>query len=119
MKPRRGEVWLVRFPFSDLASSKLRPAPVLAVHGEDVVFVGIFSRVFPVPLRRTWLLLDHVAPDFSRTGLKKTSVLKAEKIAVIHESVLVRKIGSFAPALLRQVQRLFETGTPDPLRRAS
>jgi len=26
MKARRGEVWLVRFPFTNLSSTKLRPA---------------------------------------------------------------------------------------------
>jgi len=36
-KPKRGEVWLVRFPFTDLTSTKLRPALVWAVHGEDKV----------------------------------------------------------------------------------
>ena len=47
--PKRGEVWLVRFPFSDLATTKLRPALVLAIHGEDVIVIGIFSREHPPP----------------------------------------------------------------------
>ncbi|GAG24394.1 unnamed protein product, partial [marine sediment metagenome] len=29
LRPERGEVWLVRFPFTDLTSTKLRPALVL------------------------------------------------------------------------------------------
>lgn len=36
-RAKRGEIWLLRFPFSDLTSAKLRPALVLAVHGEDVM----------------------------------------------------------------------------------
>ena len=28
MMPKRGEIWLVRFPFSDLTSAKPRPALV-------------------------------------------------------------------------------------------
>jgi mRNA interferase MazF len=108
MKPRRGEVWLVRFPFSDMSTTKLRPALVLAVHGHDVIFAGIFSRVIQIPGRKTWLILNQADTDFSRTGLKKTSVLKAEKIAVIHETVLVRRIGSFSHAMMRQVQRLLK-----------
>ncbi|MGA7874882.1 MAG: hypothetical protein WCA08_04405 [Desulfoferrobacter sp.] len=43
-RPERGEIWLVRFPFTDLTTTKLRPALVLAVHGEDVIVMGIFSR---------------------------------------------------------------------------
>ena len=42
---RRGDVWLLRFPFTDLTSTKLRPALVWAVYGEDVIVIGIFSRV--------------------------------------------------------------------------
>ena len=106
MKPKRGEVWLVRFPFTDLASSKVRPALVLAVHGQDVVFAGIFSRAHPTPLRKTWLVVSERHPRFSQTGLKKSSVLKAEKIAVIHQSVLARRLGRFSPALMRQVEQL-------------
>ncbi len=105
MKPKRGDVWLVRFPFSDLSTAKLRPALVLAVHGEDVIFAGIFSRSVPGPFRKTWIWLDQSAADFGRTGLKASSVLKAEKIAVIHQSVLVRRIGYFSPAMMRQVCR--------------
>jgi len=45
MMPKRGEIWLVRFPFSDLSSAKLRPALVWAIHGEDVILIGIFSRI--------------------------------------------------------------------------
>ena len=49
----RGEVWLVRFPFTDLSSTKVRSVVVLAVFGEDVVVVGVFSRILARPLRET------------------------------------------------------------------
>lgn len=51
--PRRGEIWLLRFPFTDLTSAKLRPALVLACHGEDRIVMGLFSRVPKGKLRRT------------------------------------------------------------------
>ena len=91
-KPKAGEVWPVRFPFTDLTATKLRPAFVLATHGEDVIVVGIFSRV-PPALRATWVSIDERYAGFAQTGLKKTSVLKAEKIAVIHESIFHKRIG--------------------------
>lgn len=91
-KPSGGEVWLVRFPFSDLTTTKLRPALVVAIHGEDVIVVGMFSRV-PDNLRPTWLLIKSQHSGFGQTGLKKSSVLKAEKIAVVHESVFQRRLG--------------------------
>jgi len=91
-KPERGEVWLVRFPFSDLSSTKRRPAFVLAVHGEDVIVPGIFSRISSGPLRATWVKIEDNYPMFLQIDLKKTSLLKAEKIAVVHESVFQRKL---------------------------
>ena len=99
--PKRGEVWLVRFPFSDLSSTKRRPAFVLAVHGEDVIVLGIFSRVPSGPLRKTWVKIEN---DHPKIGLKKTSLLKAEKIAVVHESVFQRKLGDLPPDLISQVE---------------
>lgn len=53
-KPKSGEVWLVRFPFTDLTTTKLRPAVAQAVHGEDIIVIGLFSRV-PDRLRPTWV----------------------------------------------------------------
>jgi mRNA interferase MazF len=104
-KPRRGEVWLVRFPFTDLTSSKVRPALIVAIHKDDVIVLGIFSRTPATPLPDTWVQIEEQHPSFSQTGLKKTSVLKAEKVAVIHQSVLHRKLGDLPPTLLHTYKK--------------
>ena len=102
-KPKAGEVWLVRFPFTDLTATKLRPALVLATHGEDVIVVGIFSRV-PPALRATWVSIHERHAGFAQTGLKKASVLKAEKITAIHESIFHKRIGKLSSDLSAQAQ---------------
>jgi len=107
--PKRGEVWLVRFPFTDLTSTKLRPALVVAVHGEDAIVVGIFSRLPAGTLRKTWVRIDGEHPTFPETGLKKASLLKAEKIATVHESVFQRKLGKLPPDAMAQVQEALKT----------
>lgn len=76
----------------------------LVVHGEDVIVIGIFSRVPAGTLRRTWVRVEDSHPAFARIGLKKTSLLKAEKIAIVHESVFQKKLGSLPPDLMAQVQ---------------
>jgi len=103
-KPKRGEVWLVKFPFTDLTSTKLRPAFVIAVHGEDAIVAGIFSRVPATPLRRTWVLIEDRHPAFPETGLKKTSLIKAEKIAVVHESVFQKKLGRLSASIVEELE---------------
>jgi mRNA interferase MazF len=102
--PKRHDIWLVRFPFSDLASSKVRPALVLAIHREDVIVAGIFSRVPSSPLAKTWVRVEDGGSHFRRTGLKKTSVVKTEKLAAVHQSVFVRRLGTLAPPLAASVE---------------
>lgn len=103
-RPNRGEVWLVRFPFTDLASVKLRPALVWAEHGTDLISLGIFSRIPTSTFSDTWVLLEENHPEFEQIGLKKTSIVKAEKIALIHESVFQRKLGELPEAVLSQIE---------------
>jgi len=103
-KPKRGEIWLVRFPFTDLASTKVRPVLVWAAHGEDIIVVGIFSRLPARPMRPTWVLIEEGHPDFPRTGLKKTSLLKAEKIAVLHVSVFQKRLGRVTKELMNRAE---------------
>jgi mRNA interferase MazF len=99
-----GDVVLVRFPFTDLTTAKLRPAVVLATHGDDLTIVGIFSGP-QQPLRATWISLSSQDPAFSQTGLKTTSVIKAERIAVIEQSLVVRRLGSLPPAQMERVKQ--------------
>ena len=99
-----GDVVLVRFPFTDLATSKLRPAVVLATHGRDLIIVGVFSSL-PQTRELTWIPLRDGDPTFSQTGLRTASVIKAERIAVVEQSVVVRKLGSLASSQMDALRR--------------
>ena len=66
--------------------------------------LGIFSRVPTGSLRETWVRIEEHQLSFPQSGLKKTSVLKAEKIATIHNSVFQRKLGSLSKDTLKQVE---------------
>ena len=99
-----GDVVLVRFPFTDLTTTKVRPAVVLATHGDDLTIVGIFSSS-PQPSRQTWIALSNQDRTFPETGLKTSSVIKAERIAVIEKSIVVRKLGSLSTSQMREVKR--------------
>lgn len=90
---KTGDIVLVYFPFTDLTSSKVRPAVVITTKGEDVIILGIFSRI-PATIQESWFVIEETAEYFLKTGLKKKSVIKAEKIAVIHNSIIRKKLGS-------------------------
>jgi mRNA-degrading endonuclease toxin of MazEF toxin-antitoxin module len=102
--PKAAEIWLVRFPFSDLSTTKLRPALVLAVHREEQIILGIFSKIPPGEWWETWILVRERHPNFSQTGLKKTSVIRTDKIATVNQSVFQQKLGILPPDILNQVQ---------------
>ena len=104
-KPQPGEIWLVRFPFSDLTATKLRPTLILAVHREEVIIVGIFSKIPTGKLQNSWVLIQDSNAQFPQTGLKKTSLIRADKIATVSTSVFQRKLGDLSADLLTEVQK--------------
>jgi mRNA interferase MazF len=99
-----GTIVLVNFPFTDLQSSKVRPALVLTAKGDDVIILGIFSKI-PDEFRDSWIKIDEVGPNFGVTGLKKTSIIKTEKIAVIHRSLIRKELGNLSQELLQRVKK--------------
>jgi mRNA interferase MazF len=99
-----GTVVLVNFPFTDLQSSKVRPALVLTSKGEDLIILGIFSKI-PEEMRQSGIKIDEIGADFQLTGLKKTSVIKTEKITVLHRSLIKRELGHLSAGMFKQVKR--------------
>ncbi|MEW6067100.1 MAG: type II toxin-antitoxin system PemK/MazF family toxin [Nitrospirota bacterium] len=89
---KAGDIVLVKFPFTDLVSSKVRPAVVITTKGEDVIILGIFSKI-PETIQESWVVIEDTAEYFSKTGLKKKSIIKTEKIAVIHNSIVKKTLG--------------------------
>jgi mRNA interferase MazF len=104
MTAQPGDVILVRFPFTNLTAAKLRPALVLATHGDDITIVGIFSTA-QQRTQETWVVLSPQDPDFSLTGLLTASVIKGERIAVIERSLVTRKLGSLPTPRMEKVKR--------------
>ncbi len=100
-----GTVVLVNFPFTDLQSSKVRPALVLAAKGGDVIVLGIFPRI-PEDVRPSGIRSGEAGKGFHLTGLKKTSVINTEKITLLHRSLIKKQLGRLSPELFKQVKRV-------------
>ena len=89
------EVYLASFPFGDTAGMKLRPVltRTCPVGPIPEVLVAYISSVIPNALLPTDIVLDPSASDFRSTNLKTKSVLRLHKLATIHGSAIVRRLG--------------------------
>jgi mRNA interferase MazF len=103
---RAGQIVLFRFPNTDLREGKLRPALLIArVPGpyDDWLICMISSR-----LRQHQPGFDEIVretdEDYAQSGLKKASVIRATRLAVVGKPVLVGSIGEIGPARLERIR---------------
>ena len=94
-----GLVVLVRFPFSDLSSSKLRPAVVLAhAGGVDWVLCQVTSNPYgdahAVPL---------MPSSFASGGLSRESFARPGKLFTASQSIVIRRAGALTAEAHRGV----------------
>lgn len=108
---KRGSIVLIRYPFTDLTGTKVRPALVLTPDQflpllEDVLCLFISSSIPEDPIS-TDLILSPDSPSFEKTGLKQRSVFRMHKLALLHQSLILRVLGESDPHLMNEVnQRL-------------
>ena len=90
--PLVGTVVLVRFPFSDLTASKLRPAVVMAnADRGDWILCQITSQNYSDPKAIT---LSN--SDFTQGSLNKTSYVRPAKLFTANTGIMVRTMGSLS-----------------------
>jgi mRNA interferase MazF len=103
---RRGDVVLVPFPFSDLRTTKVRPAVVVSgalYHATepDLLLAALTSRVAAATGP-----LDYLLGDWRIAGLHYPSALKPV-LFTLDPARVVYRVGALTPADLTQVdQRL-------------
>lgn len=90
--PPAGAVVLVRFPFSDLTHSKLRPAVVLADSGlGDAILCQVTSNPYADSGA-----IELTDADFGRGSLQRTSYVRPGKLFTANESLIVREVGTLS-----------------------
>ena len=89
VSPSVGSVVLVRFPFSDLSASKLRPAVVLAgLDRDDWILCQITSNAYADPHA-----VEITDSDFSSGNLMRTSYARPGKLFSANSSLMQRIAG--------------------------
>lgn len=103
----KGSVVLVHFPFTDLRSTKLRPALVLYEGHSDVTIVAM-STQRPDPPLPSDLLIRKGTPSFKAAGLKLESWLLIDKIATLEKTFLEGILGEADDSLKQEVNAKIE-----------
>ena len=94
-----GAIVLVRFPFSDLSQSKLRPAIGLADAGRgDWILCQVTSN--PYSDTRAIMLSDE---SFRQGGLQRTSYARPAKLFTANHELMMAEVGVLTVEALRQV----------------
>jgi mRNA interferase MazF len=101
----KGSIILVHFPYTDLSSTKLRPALVLYEGHLDVTIAAI-STQRPDPPLPSDLLICRDTPSFKATGLKTESWLLIDKIATLEKAFIEGILGEADDDLKREVNAM-------------
>lgn len=100
----KGKFVLIPFPFTNLASAKLRPALVLYEGKDDVIVMFVSSKIPEKPARYE-VIIEQRHPEYALTGLKVPSVVRIDKVATVLKSLIAGEIGDLGPSLKREVNR--------------
>ena len=95
----KGDVVVIAFPFSDLSSSKRRPALVIAEASEnELILSQITSRSFCDSHS-----VEINTDDFENGGLRISSNIRVNKLFTAEAGIIIYKAGSLKPEKTKEV----------------
>ena len=107
MTHQRGDVLLVRFPFSSGAAAKIRPALVVQSDHNNARLANIIVAAITTTTHRsgeaTQFLVEAATPAGRQAGLLHDTVLTCENLATLEQRLVLRKIGSLPADAMRQI----------------
>ena len=98
----KGDIVVVPFPFSDLSSSKRRPALVLAdLIGDDIILCQITSKNI-----KDMYSVYLTEQDFSIGSLHKPSNIRPNRIFTADKNIILRRIGKIQKIKSKEVSQI-------------
>jgi len=96
----KGDVVVIPFPFSDLTSSKRRPAFVLAnLEGNDIILCQITGKQ-----RKDRYAIELKESHFEEGNLNRISHIRPNRIFTADSKLICYKIGKVIPGKIKEVQ---------------
>ena len=94
-----GDVVVVPFPFTDLSSTRKRPALVLSnLEGDDLVICEITSTI-----RKDSYVVSLENKDLESGKLKTNSIIRPNRILTINRNIINYKFGKIKDSKLQEV----------------
>ncbi|NJR59693.1 MAG: type II toxin-antitoxin system PemK/MazF family toxin [Cyanobacteria bacterium CRU_2_1] len=96
----KNDVILVRYPFSDLLSSKVRPAVVVSAShpSQDILITPLTSKTIYL------LTGEFVLSEWAAAGLNVATAVK-RGVYTVHESLVIKAIGQLAEVDASQLEQ--------------
>ena len=108
---QNGDLVIVVFPFTNLLSTKVRPAVIVSsdsINKHEKDFTVLFiSSVVPEEPQNHELVFKPTHPDFKKSGLKKESVFITHKLATLQKKLIKRKIGILGNTIREELAKTF------------
>lgn len=93
----KGDIVLISFPFTNLSGNKLRPAVVLACNDLDITVCFVTSQISKHEPTDVTLIPNPL------NGLKKTSLIRVNKIATLELSLIKGRLGYLSQTELEEL----------------
>jgi mRNA interferase MazF len=96
----KGDVVVLPFPFSDLSSSKKRPALIISIpKGEDILLAQITSKInlnfYSIPL----------TSSFEKGNLPEESFVKINRLFSADKNIIIYKKGKLKKSKIKEIEK--------------
>ena len=98
------KIILLPFPFTDLTTTKRRPALVILERPNDVVVLFISSKI-PITQENQHIVIKKHDKNFKISGLKVSSTIYLDKIATISKKLIIGELGQITKRIKREFNK--------------
>lgn len=102
-----GKIVLIPFPFTDLTSSKLRPALIVSKKVDSKGDVIVSFLTTKKPDTGFFFQISHDLKGFANSGLKTNSYLRLDKIATLNRGLILGELGFLSKLILVKIKPKF------------